>query len=116
MTCRTITAAADEAAVHRKTLQRWMRQEAFQAALVAAQAEIFAESERRVLQLSAKADEALSDALEHGTMAERIRAAIAVKTLVQDIHEFNVMTMLTNILERERQRALSYERQETEDS
>jgi len=72
---RTIDKAAASAGVARKTLYRWLGTPAFRAALTEAQAAATAGALRRLAELTGEAVDALSDVLDKGTPAERLRAA-----------------------------------------
>lgn len=79
MTGCTMTAAAERAGVTRKTLQRWMQEDGFRAALVWAGADAMQGVSRRLVAASQAAMDALEDALlEDKPIQARIRAADAI--------------------------------------
>lgn len=72
---RTIDKAAASAGVGRKSLYRWLGEPAFRAALAEAQGAALAGALRRLAALTGEAVDTLSDVLDTGTPAERLRAA-----------------------------------------
>ncbi len=75
----TVTEAAGRAGVSRKTLQRWMQEEGFRAALDGATAEALQELSRLLLTLTRDAAQAMRDALAgEQPIAVRLRAADAL--------------------------------------
>jgi phage terminase small subunit len=86
ITSGDITQAAQTAGVARDTLYRWMRQEDFQAALNAAEAEAIETLARKLVRLGEKAAHTLAEAMdsEDATTSAKVRAAdIVISRLLQ---------------------------------
>ncbi|MEZ4614084.1 MAG: hypothetical protein R2867_01020 [Caldilineaceae bacterium] len=81
-------AAAEAAGIHRTTLYRWMKDQAFVDALADAEAEAVKGLSRNLAGLGALATDALRDALErHQKITVRLRAAEVVTDRLLKIRE-----------------------------
>lgn len=78
LTERNITEAASAARVGRRTLQRWLADEAFRMAVSAAQCEVLNHAQRRLANLTLRAVDTLADCLESEAAPENRAAADSV--------------------------------------
>lgn len=78
-----IAAACIASKRSKSTIYRWLRQENFQAALIAAEVEALSKINRGLLQLSGKTIQALSDGLSDSEIRTRVKTA--------DIHLKNLL-------------------------
>jgi stalled ribosome rescue protein Dom34 len=74
LTEKSLTDAAEVSKVNRRTLQRWLKEEPFKAALNEASVQVLDQAIRKMTDLLGAATEVLADAMNSVKMAERLRA------------------------------------------
>lgn len=99
LTERSITDAAQAANVGRRTLQRWLTDETFRAAVSAAQCEVLNHAQRRLANLTLRAVDTLSDCLESEAAPENRAAADSVFKNLKALREMNDFEARLQVLE-----------------
>ncbi len=98
----TREASAREAGVHRRTLERWMRQNAaFQQALRDAERDALTRVSRRLAALAGQACDTLRDALAGNAAATQVRAADVVLQRLMTLRELVELEARVAALEEE---------------
>jgi hypothetical protein len=86
MSSPSISAAADKIGVQRRTLERWLKDDNFNAALQAQKAEALAQASRALLHLAQGATIALAQGLKAEKISVRLRSADIVLTKLLQLH------------------------------
>ena len=100
LTCPTMEQAADQAGVNRRTLTRWLDDQAFRAALTAAEDQALDRVARRLLAMADKALDAIENVIDNPVQPGAGNKRLAAQTALDQLSRITELRNLEARLER----------------